>query len=203
MPDQGKKRGLTPEQWTEVKTAYEGGEPIASLSRRFSIRRNTISDRAKREGWTVQPTVQLDGSGKSKAQTVQERAESKVIDMTAHAGFKRAQETGAVDAIAQAVTQDAQTYADLADLRRDAVSYMKQVVADAKADKITPASSPGEQTKADVAKAVMAAVKTLSSTLREDLGRVRGQPTIPTDDKKDKVEKIKFTIVREPTGTEG
>jgi hypothetical protein len=57
MGAEPKKRGLTDAQWLEVRTRYEAGEAVLAIANRLGARRQTIMDRAKREGWTAHATA--------------------------------------------------------------------------------------------------------------------------------------------------
>jgi hypothetical protein len=80
---------------------------------------------------------------------------------------------------------------------------MNDVLDAAMAGEIEPASSPGQQTVADVAKAVMAAYRTFTTTVRDNSGLRPGTPSIAKDGNRGEGAKVKFVIVNAPTGTDG
>lgn len=88
-----KNRGLSDEQWVKVREKFEQGAAVAALSREYDIRRATIAARAKREAWTVQPTVHMD-SVTQKA--VQQTAQAKVIDIASRRVIEQMEQSGAL-----------------------------------------------------------------------------------------------------------
>jgi hypothetical protein len=197
MGDQKKPRGLKPEQWAEVRKAYESGEAVLSISKRFGARRQTIMDRAKRETWTAQPTAHV--SGPEVAKTVHRN----VIDIASRRALSTPQGKAAVEAATEAVAVAAEELLATVTAARKAATYINDLLDKALNGEIIPASAPGEQTDADVAKSVMTAYRTFTTTVRENAGVKVGAPSVPRDDAAEKVDKIKFRIVREPTGTDG
>lgn len=178
MPDKGKKRPISDEQWTEIRAAHAKGESDLSIAKRLGIHRNSIRNRRAADGkrgdpWIVQPDVRV-----ANPEAVQRQAQAKVIDLATRRALEQAEQSGVVADIADAVAAEllaTQTAAKLAG------EYMVSILKDAKAGKIAPASSPGEQTKADVAKAVMSAYRTFQTTVRENHGLRPGTPSIPKD----------------------
>lgn len=211
MGDQPKKpRGLKPEQWAEVRSKFEAGISYARLSKDFGIRRPTITDRARREGWTVQATVHVHGDesvqgppGETIAKTIQKRAQASVIDIATRRALESPSAQAAIDAAAAAVVEEAAELVATVTTARKAARYMNDVLDAAMAGKIEPASSPGQQTVADVAKAVMAAYRTFTTTVRDNSGLRPGTPSIAKDGDRGEGAKVKFVIVNAPTGTDG
>ncbi|HET9029255.1 MAG TPA: hypothetical protein VFN49_03690 [Candidatus Aquilonibacter sp.] len=193
MADGGKHRGLPLERKADLKKRYEAGEPVAKLSREFGVRRHTIAEWAKKETWTVHVSVQVD------AKTVQQRAQSNVIDLASRKAVEQAEADGTIDEIKESIAAHLLATAEADKL---AGEYMVDLLEKAKAGAITPAASPGEQTIADVAKAVMAAYRTFTATVRENAGIKTGAPTLPQE-KPSKVDTVKLIVVRPPTGTDG
>lgn len=50
---------LSPDQWAQIRYAYEAGETVSALSRKFVIARSAIQKRSAREGWAqdVEPAI--------------------------------------------------------------------------------------------------------------------------------------------------
>lgn len=190
------KRGLSSEQWLEVRKAYEAGESVSALSKRFKIRRPTIDGRIRREGWTVQPTVQVHGTAKA----IQQRAQSKVIDIATGKAIDSLVESGAISGVAEAVAEELIATSTAGRLAAQAMVAMLTKLKDGL---IKPASEPGEQNEAQVYKDAMSAYRTFQTTVRENHALAKTQPSIPRDDSSSKVGKVRFVVVRPQTGTDG
>lgn len=96
--------------WPEIRKAYEAGESIASLSRRFSVRRHTIAARAQKECWTVQPTVHMDAKT---AKAVQAKAQSNVIDIATKKVVEEFQASGDPEKMAATIAERLKAVAKL------------------------------------------------------------------------------------------
>lgn len=165
------KRGLTPEQWVEVRAAYEAGDTIVALSERFGVRRQTIQQRRDREAWTVRPTVQMDGD----ARTVQRRAQAQVIDIGTRRAVEQLESSGVIKVISEAAVDELRATSQASKL---AAEYTLEMLRRAVNGEIQPAMSPGEQTEADVARSVLMAYNLFTKTVRENAGIRPGTATV-------------------------
>ena len=57
---------LSPEQWAEARRLRAAGQSLAAIARRFGLKRNTVSQRARLEGWSS-PTDGPPSGSKTKA----------------------------------------------------------------------------------------------------------------------------------------
>lgn len=172
----GKQRGLTAEQWTEARKAYEAGESEASLSRRYGTDRKTIRLHRVREQWTPQVTPQV---GRAEIKEIHERTKARVIDIGTRQAVEVAVKSGAVDEIADNVASELRNTVLAA---RIAGEYAVNLLTQAHNGEIEPASMPGEQTVADVFKSMMSGYKLFASTTREIAGLRPGMPSLPSED---------------------
>lgn len=184
-----RKRGLTAEKWAEVQKRYELGESIAALSRAFKIRRATIIGRRDKECWTVHVTVQA--NGQSEAKTVQRNAQAKVIDIATRQALDDLKQSGAIDDIAQSLAEELVISSRLRPKMAKAIETLADGI---NGGTLKPADMPATRDMAQFVKDAMGAYHVFLSTLREDLGRVKGTPTAPSEaDNKPKV--TRFVIV--------
>lgn len=175
-----KRRPLAPEQWAEVRKAFEAGATEADLSRRFGPDRKTIRARRLQENWIPQVIPQHVPSN-TELRNLHERAQAKVIDFTTRKAFEQIEESGVVEVV---VGDTIETRRLVVQASRIASEYIVAVLTRAKDGKIKPAMSPGEQTEADVVKSMMSAYKMFASMTREVDGLRPGTPTIATDDER-------------------
>jgi hypothetical protein len=203
MPNDPKKpRGLSDDQWAEVQAKFGSGSSISELEREYGVRRATIRDRAKREGWTVQVTVQVDGvnTGQPLGEVVQKRARANVIDIATKRAIEQIEASGAVDEAAGTIAEELIISRRLALKMAQAMeSFIDGVVA----KEYKPSDAPATRDMAQFMKDVQGAYKIHLSTIREDAGLKSGQATVAKDDADNKVSEVAFRIVRESTGTEG
>jgi hypothetical protein len=196
MPKRGAKE-LTEREIAEARSAYEQqGEPLASIARRLDAHVTTLKRIKEREGWIV--SVSVSATHPDTRAEIHKRAQSNVIDLASRRAIAKAEASGALDHIGQVIAAELVATQEAAML---ASEFMLKFLTRAKNGEIEPASMPGEQTEADVAKAVMAAYKTFTTTVRENSGLRTGTPSIPKDDDAERVTEVRFTIVR-PTGTD-
>ena len=57
---------LSPDQWAEARRLRAAGQSLAAIARRFGLKRNTVSRRARQEGWSS-PTDGPPAGRKTKA----------------------------------------------------------------------------------------------------------------------------------------
>lgn len=172
----GGKRGLSPEQWAEVRKSYEAGDSEAALSRRFKVDRKTIRLRRTREQWIPQVSPQV---GRAEIKEIHERTKARVIDIGTRQAVEVAVKSGAVDEIADSIASELRNTVLAA---RIAGEYAVKLLTQAHNGEITPASMPGEQTVADVFKSMMSGYKLFASTTREIAGLRPGMPSLPSED---------------------
>lgn len=96
MADTPKTRGLTDEQWGELRRAYEAGDSIVSLSKRFGVSRPTIMVHRDRGAWILQPSLQCQLT-KTDAKSVRERATAQVIDIATKRAVEKIEQSGGLD----------------------------------------------------------------------------------------------------------
>lgn len=173
----GDRRGLTPEQWSEVRTAYESGEAVLAIAKRLGARRQTIMDRAKRELWTAQPTAHVSGP------EVRKTAQRKVIDMVSRQAVDVAKSSGLTDEIGKSVAAELLATAEAGRL---AAEYTIDILKRAKSGEIKPAAIHGVQTDVGVYKDAMAGYRTFVGTVRENAGIERGEASVGSDADADK-----------------
>jgi hypothetical protein len=141
--------------------------------------------------------------GETLAKTVQKRAQAAVIDIATRRALESPSGRAAIDAVAEAVVVDAEELVATVTAARKASKYMNTILDAAIAGEIPPASMPGEQTRADVAKSVMTAYRTFTTTVRDNSGLRPGTPSVASEALDGKPTLLEFEIVDGPTGTLG
>jgi hypothetical protein len=110
-PRRANDRTRTPEEWQQIRKAYEGGESEASIGRRLGIDRKTIRKRRIAEHWTPQVSPHV---GRAEAKVIQQRAQAKVVDIATGKAIETLQADGTLDAIAAEVGKDLLYHARIA-----------------------------------------------------------------------------------------
>ena len=180
-----------------MRKAYEAGTSEVNLALKFHVDRKTIRSRKRKECWTTQATPQV---GKAEQRIVQERAQSKVIDIATGKAIASMVESGAIGNVAEAVAEELIATSTAGRLAAQAMVTMLTML---KNGEIEPASMPGQQNQAQVYKDAMSAYRTFQTTVRENHALGKTQPSIPKDDSATKISKVRFVVVRPPTGTDG
>jgi len=92
------------EKIPEARRAYERGESMLSISRRFSIRRQTLMKIRDRECWIVDPSAQRDERVcAEEAQAVRKRVTAQVIDIATRQALEKPETVVAIDDLAEAL----------------------------------------------------------------------------------------------------
>jgi len=190
MADQSKRpRGLTPEQWTEARAAYERGESIASLAKRFGVKRDTVAGRRDREAWVIgQGTGQGIGHvpGRTEQRVVRERAQGQVIDMASRRVVEHLASSGAIDTMAAGIAAAVAANAPMAlKLNRLVELYVDVALGEQAADSLYMEPSD-KQSHADVLKALVGSMQIAIAATREVAGLRPGQSSASAADGKPK-----------------
>jgi hypothetical protein len=186
MPN--KVRGLSVERWAEVRKAYEAGESVLSLSKRFGIRRPTIDAHRDKETWIVHPTVQMHGEA---AKTVQARAQAQVIDIATKRVVEKMEESGALDAHAQAIDTLLQIQAPL---YAKAAKLIEKTLDKAIGGTLRLGVTQGETTAVTD---ILNALSKFSTETRKGAGLRDGTPTVASENEDDRRIEEAVLIVRE------
>lgn len=183
-------RGLTAEQWTELRAAYESGESVSALSRKYGVRRHTIAARSQREAWTVQPTVQVD------TKAVQRNAQATVISLATRKVVEQAVADGMVEAVAAELTEALQLHSSIELLMlKFAEDTLKRSLG---ADGTVPLREGTHTSEAGERKDAMAAAAMAIDKSRELRGKRPGVPTVDADAADGKPQVIEFVVVDGP-----
>lgn len=173
MADEQKRRGLTPEQWAEVRKAYEAGESVLSLSKKHGVQRQTIMGRRDRETWTIRSTTHV--SGRTEQRAVRERAQSKVIDIASRRVVEKLDTSGALDAMAADIARAVADNAPMVlKLNRLVNLYADFALGEGKSESLRMKPSE-KQSHADVLKALVGAMQIGIAATREVAGLRPGQ----------------------------
>jgi hypothetical protein len=210
MPDTEKpKRGLTSEQWAHVRAAYERGESILSLSKRFGVKRDTIAARRDKDCWVIGG---VDGAAagspighmpnREAVRIVREQTQGKVIELASRKAVDQMVEAGAVDQIAADIALAVATHGRLG---RKITALLEQYVdfglgegptkqvKNGEKLPIAPNIMPGtNQSHADVIRSLVAAGEGAVHLVREIAGLRPGQPSSSAHSAKNKQQRLVF-----------
>ena len=112
---------LTDAQWAELKKAYEGGESVLSLAKRFPVSRPTIIAHRDKAGWTLQPNLQV---SKTEARALRERTTAKVIDIATGKAIDRMEKSGKLDDLSDTLAVGLAKHTSIASRLMDAADKL-------------------------------------------------------------------------------
>jgi len=174
MADEQKRRGLTPEQWAEVRPAFEGGESILSLAKRFGVKRDTIAARRDREAWVIGHDVGH-MPNREQQRVVRDRAQGQVIDIASRRVVEKLDTSGALDAMASDIARAVADNAPMViKLNRLINLYADFALGEGKPESLCMRPSE-KQSHADVLKALVGAMQIGIAATREVAGLRPGQ----------------------------
>ena len=174
-PSMGARNNEMPRKtidWQTIRKTFEGGETNKSeLSRRFSVTREAIVDRMKRDAnkgdaWTV--------TRQATRQATRQLTDT-VIDLASKRASKKLESVGLVDAMADGIVSD---LAEHLELSRLAVKAAKHTADRFFEGKILPSRM---QNEADVLNSLLTALGRAATIGREVHGLRPGTPSVSTE----------------------
>ena len=184
---ENRARGLSAEQWQQVRKRWEAGASEASLAREFGVDRETVRRRRRREAWMPQAMPQL---GRHEAEAIHQRATAEVIDMATRQVVDSAIENGTVSKIAKDVKRGLD--------RHDAIiEQMLDVGQLAMQKALNGSLQRGEATW--IRDAVSAAALAIEKS-REIAGRKLGDPSIEETRKDGPADIVRLVVVDKHSG---
>jgi transposase-like protein len=164
-----RKRGLTPEQWAEVRSAFESGESIKSLAARFGVKRDTIAARRDRAPWVIKPGTPIGHvPGIAEARAVREQVKSNVVAIASHESYKRLEESGVIEDMIHGFEMDVK-------FERELLEFASAVLEKARSGRLRPGAITSEAAES---KDVVAMGKTALEVRRLGAGKTAGEPTV-------------------------
>ena len=189
-------RGLTDEQKAEARCAYESGEAMASIAKRLNVRRPTLIAARDREGWIVQPSVQV---SVTESRAVRERATAQIIDMASRRIVERAASSGVIDTVAEYAAQNLAAHGKFVNSLTSALQYaVDRFNFDPSSVKLGIGKNEADyiNSLADAGKKIMAMGRDSAGLRPGDISK----PTTEIDQAEQTVGGIRKDVVQRPIG---
>jgi len=170
------KRGLTSDQWVEVRAAYEAGASILGLSQKWGVARTTIIAHRDTEAWTIQPQPTGVGPSLADRRRVRDQTQAKVIDLASRRAVEVMTQTGQIDSLAKVLGRHAQLsikLTDVMDLYLDMA--VGKIPVDENGERINLVPPSEKQNHFDVLNALVSAFKNAIAATRDAGGLRPGQ----------------------------